>query len=143
MKNEHSITVLFDSPFWIALFERIEDDKYSVAKAVIGASEPTTVEIDNFLNSLDTDRLQYTAPVETSKATKERICFKKQQKLIKKTISDSNVKHVYSKSQALLKEQFEANKKERKTVLKLQKEAIEQHKFELRQIKKKEKHKGH
>jgi hypothetical protein len=143
VKSEHNITILFDPPFWVALFEKIENDKYSVAKAIIGASEPTEVEIANFLNNLDLDELQYTMPIATAKAHKEKISFKKRQKLTREATSESKVKHVYSKSQALLKEQFEANKIEQKTLSKLQKEEIEQRKFDLKQIKKKEKHKGH
>lgn len=74
---------------------------------------------------------------------KAQISFKKQQKLAKKAITKCKVKHTYSKAQTLLKEQLEANKKERKTLSKLQKEEIEQRKFDLKQQKRKEKHRGH
>lgn len=143
MKTEHYITILFDPPFWIALFERTENNEYSVARAIISTSEPEGVEIADFLNNLDFDRLQYTKPIATEKATKEKISFKKQQKLTKKATTDSKVKYISTKAQTLLREQQEANKKERKILSKLEKEEIKQQKFDLKQKKKKEKHRGH
>jgi len=32
-----SLTVLFENPFWIGLYERIEGDKYEVCKITFGA----------------------------------------------------------------------------------------------------------
>ncbi len=112
MKSEHHITILFDAPFWIALFESIEDTKYSVAKAIISTSEPKSFEIADFLNKLHYDKLKYTTPIDKDKARKDKISFKKQQKINKNISSSSKVKHTLSKAQTLLKEQFEVNKKE-------------------------------
>jgi len=55
--SESTTTILFDEPFWIALFERIENGKYSVAKVIIGTSEPEGVEIAFFLKILITINL--------------------------------------------------------------------------------------
>jgi hypothetical protein len=143
MKSEHLITILFDAPFWVALFERTEKGEYSVARVVISTSEPASVEIADFLDNLDFDKLQYTKPIATEKIRKEKISSKKQQKLTKKASTDGAVKYVYSKAQMLLKEQFEANKKKKKIVTKQQKEEIEQRKFDIRQQNKKEKDMGH
>jgi hypothetical protein len=143
MKSEHLITILFDAPFWVALFERTEKGEYAVARVVISTSEPESVEIVDFLDNLDFEKLQYTKPIATEKVRKEKISFKKQQKLAKKATTAGTVNYVYSKAQMLLKEQFEVNKKTKKIVTKQQKEEIDQRKFDIRQQKNKEKHKGH
>lgn len=48
--NEHRVSIVYDAPFWIALFESFWEGAYSVAREVIGTSEPTTSEIILFLN---------------------------------------------------------------------------------------------
>ena len=141
MKSEHHITILFDRPFWIALFERIENDQYGVARSIISTSEPEGAEITDFLNNLNFRGLQYTGSVVNDQGKKKN--FKKQQKQTQKNTTNSRVKHVYSKAQILLKEQLETVKKERKVLSKLDKITAEQHKFDIRQQKKKDRHKGH
>ena len=46
--SHSSVTVLFDDPFWIALFEREYDEKYEVCKIIFGA-EPKDYEVYSFL----------------------------------------------------------------------------------------------
>lgn len=43
-----SLTILFENPFWIGLYERIDGDKYEVCKITFGA-EPKDYEIYDFL----------------------------------------------------------------------------------------------
>ena len=43
------LTVLFEDPFWIGIFERIDGGKLSVAKVTFGA-EPKDYEILDFVN---------------------------------------------------------------------------------------------
>ena len=43
-----ALTVYFDSPFWVGVFERIEDGKLSVCKVTFGA-EPTDCEVWEFV----------------------------------------------------------------------------------------------
>ncbi|NQX40864.1 Protein of unknown function [Pedobacter steynii] len=143
MKSEHHLTILFEQPFWIALFERIENDQYCVARSIISTSEPEGAEITDFLNNFDFDQLQYTGLVSNNQATKEKKSFKKRQKQTQKNMTNSRIKHVYSKAQILLKEQLENVKKERKAVSKQDKITAEQRKFDIRQQKKKDRHKGH
>ena len=42
------LTVYFDTPFWVGVFERIEDEKLSVCKITFGA-EPKDYEILEFV----------------------------------------------------------------------------------------------
>ena len=88
-KVSGKLTVFFEDPFWIGIFERIEDGRLSVAKVTFGA-EPKDYEV-----------------------------------------------------QQALKLQQEQNKHERKERSREKKEADELRMFELKQQKKREKHKGH
>ena len=43
-KTNGKLTVYFEEPFWVGVFERIEDGKLSVAKVIFGA-EPKDYEV--------------------------------------------------------------------------------------------------
>lgn len=140
--DEHIITVMFDPPFWIVLFESIEKGKYSVAREVIGTSEPTNTELILFFDRLDFNRIRYTVPTEEEKIHKSKISFKKMQKKVKRATEPTNYKHTYSKAHEELKKQQEQNKQERKSASKEEKEEEKERKFELKQQKKKKKLRG-
>ena len=48
-KVEGKLTVFFEEPFWVGVFERIEDGKLSVAKVTFGA-EPKDSEVYDFIS---------------------------------------------------------------------------------------------
>lgn len=140
--DEHIVTVIFDPPFWIVLFEKIEKGKYSVAREVIGTSEPTNAELMSFFDRLDFSKIRYTVPVEEEKARKNETSFKKMQKKVKKATKQTNYKHTYSKAHEELKKQQKYNKQERKSVSKEEKKEEQERKFEIKQQKKKQKLRG-
>ena len=37
--GKSSLTILFENPFWIGLYERIDGDKYEVCKITFGADD--------------------------------------------------------------------------------------------------------
>ena len=47
-KASVKLTVYFEEPFWIGVFERIEDGKLSVAKVTFGA-EPKDYEVQEYI----------------------------------------------------------------------------------------------
>ena len=47
-KASSRLTVFFEDPFWVGVFEHIEATKLSVAKVTFGA-EPKEYEIENFI----------------------------------------------------------------------------------------------
>ena len=47
-KVNGKLTVYFEEPFWVGVFERIEDGKLSVAKATFGA-EPKDYEVQEYI----------------------------------------------------------------------------------------------
>ena len=131
------LSVFFEDPFWVGVFERIEDGKLSVAKVTFGA-EPKDNEVYLFVLKHYYD-LQFSPAVKA--AVKEKhINPKRMQREIKKQIADTGIG---TKSQQALKLQQEQFKTERKKKTREQKQADEERLFELKQQKKREKHKGH
>ena len=47
-KVNGKLTVYFEEPFWVGIFERIEDGKLSVAKVTFGA-EPNDYEVQEYI----------------------------------------------------------------------------------------------
>ena len=47
-KVSGKLTVYFEEPFWVGIFERIEDGKLSVAKVTFGA-EPKDYEVQEYV----------------------------------------------------------------------------------------------
>lgn len=46
-----NLTVYFEDPFWVGVFERIDEGKYSVCKVTFGA-EPTDNEVWAFVENI-------------------------------------------------------------------------------------------
>ena len=131
------LTVFFEDPFWVGIFERIENRKLSVAKVTFGA-EPKDYEVLEFINR-NYYHLQFSPAVETIvKDTKKNP--KRTQRDAKRQTLETGIG---TKSQQALKLQQEKNKQERKVRSREQREAENQRLFELKQMKKKEKHRGH
>lgn len=133
----HSLTILFEDPFWIGLLESIERDQMQVCKITFGA-EPTEQEVLEFLDR-NWNKLIYSKPVVTEVKAKPKNPKRLQRDARKQTLNTG----IGTKSQQALKQQQEENKLERKTVSKEMREAEKERKFELKQAKRKEKHKGH
>ena len=131
------LTVFFEDPFWVGVFERVENRKLSVAKVTFGA-EPKDYEVLEFINR-NYYHLQFSPGVETVvKDTKKNP--KRAQRDAKKQTLETGIG---TKSQQALKLQQEQNKQERKVRSREQRDAESQRLFELKQMKKREKHKGH
>ena len=136
------ITVLFEEPFWVALIEREIDERYSVARAIIGTSEPSGATLVDFFDRLNCENLRFSEPVKAEYRVTKEVSFKKQ--LHKnREFQDTASRHTYTKAHAMLKQQQSELKTERKKVSRLEKEESVQLKFDIRQQKKKEKHRGH
>ena len=131
------LTIYFEDPFWVGVFERIENRKLSVAKVTFGV-EPKDYDVLEFINR-NYYHLQFSPAVETVvKDTKKNP--KRAQRDAKKQTLETGIG---TKSQQALKLQQEQNKQERKVRSREQREAESQRLFELKQMKKKEKHRGH
>lgn len=137
MIAKSSLTILFENPFWIGLYERIDDDKYEVCKITFGA-EPKDYEVYDFL--LDNwHKLKFSPPVKTDGLIEHKISPKRMQRKINKQLENRGIG---AKAQQALKLQHERSKVERKAKRCEQKDVEKKYLFALRQEKKKAKHRG-
>ena len=136
-KASGKLTVYFEEPFWVGVFERIEDGKLSVAKVTFGA-EPKDYEVQKYIQKYYFS-LKFSPAVDTVVKDIKRNP-KRMQREAKKQMQETGIG---TKSQQALKLQQEQNKQERKVRSREKKEADELRMFELKQQKKREKHRGH
>ena len=134
-KVNGKLTVFFEEPFWVGIFERIEDGKLSVAKVTFGA-EPKDYEVQEYIQKCYFS-LKFSPVVETVVKDIKRNP-KRMQREAKKQMLEIGIG---TKSQQALKLQQEQNKQEqnkqeRKEKRRKKKEAEEQRMFELKQRKK-------
>lgn len=132
----NKLTVYFEEPFWIGVFEKTEDGKLSAAKVTFGA-EPKDDEIYEFILK-HYYSLQFSPAVKTV-VKESKANLKRKQRDAKKQLQDTGIG---TKSQQALKLQQEQRKQERKVKSREQKLAKTKRMFELKQQKKKEKHRG-
>ena len=133
---EAKLTVYFDDPFWVGVFECIEDGKLSVCRITFGA-EPKDYDVWEFVLK-HYYKLEFSPAVETgSRRTADNP--KRRQRNARKQLERTGVG---TKSQQALQMQLEQNKQERKEKSREQKLAEEERLFALKQQKKKEKHRG-
>ena len=131
-----TLTVFFEEPFWVGVFEQISEGKLSACKVTFGA-EPKDCEVYDLILK-NYCRLRFSpavaAVVKEAKQNPKRV-----QRKVHRRMEETGVG---TKSWQALKLQQEQMKTERRLAGREQKEANEQRKFELKQQKKKEKHRG-
>ena len=131
------LTVFFEDPFWVGVFERVSDGQMSVCKVTFGA-EPKDSEVLEFILG-QYYKLKFSPAVDVE-VRKSADNPKRRQRDAHKQVQNSGLG---TKSQQALQMQREEMKTERKLISKEQKEAEKQRQFDLKQQKRKEKHKGH
>ena len=137
-KISATLTVLFEDPFWVGVFERRYDDKIEVAKVTF-EKEPKDYEVYDFVLR-QYHYLKFSPAIEDDVLSDKKINPKRLQKLAKKQASEVGIG---TKAQQALKLQLEERTLERKKSSREQREAEKQKQFELRQKKRHEKHRGH
>ena len=124
-KVSGKLTVYFEDPFWVGVFERIDEGMLSVAKVTFG-TEPKDYEVQEFISKYSYG-LHFSPAVETVvKEAKKNP--KRLQRDAKKQMQEVGIG---TKSQQALKLQQEQNKQERKARNREKREAEEQRLFEL------------
>ena len=132
-----TLTVYFDDPFWVGVFERIDERELSVCKVTFGA-EPKDYDVWEFINR-HYYHLQFSPAIKTDvKEVKKNP--KRAQRDAKKQTAENGIG---TKAQQALKLQQEQNKLVRKERSKKEWEAESNRLFEMKQLKKREKHNGH
>ena len=132
-----SLTVCFEPPFWVGVFERIERGARSASRVTFGA-EPKDCEVWDFVLKHDC-QLKFSPSVAVA-IRPEAVNPKRERRMLRKQTAPGRIG---TKSQQALKLQQEQNKQERKVRSREKKEADELRMFELKQQKKREKHRGH
>ncbi|AJD30458.1 MULTISPECIES: YjdF family protein [Clostridium] len=132
------LTVLFDEPFWIGIFEKQAQHKIQICRVVFG-QEPKDYEVYDFILK-NYYNLKFSDPISIDKKHKTKINPKRMQRKIKKTVQK---KGIGTKAQQALKLDHENKKTERKIKLKENRENKKELKFQKRQEKKSQKKKGH
>lgn len=132
-----NLTVFFEDPFWIGVFEITSAGEMAVCKVTFGA-EPKDYEIYDFVlqhfNSL------HFSPAVAVSHSENPTNPKRLQREIRKSLQKTGIG---TKSQQALKLQHEANKNAQQKRKHMENEAKNLMLFDLRQQKKKEKKKGH
>ena len=137
MTAKSTLTILFEPPFWVGLYERIDDGRYEVCKITFG-TEPKDYEVYDFLLS-SWRGLSFSPPVAAEIASERKINPKRMRRQINRQLDDRGIG---TKAQQALKLQHEQHKTERKTIGRAQKEMEKERQFALRQEKKRAKHRG-
>ena len=130
------LTVFFEEPFWVGVFERISEGGLSACKVTFGA-EPKDYEIYDFVLK-KYGRLRFSPAV----ATDVREAGRNPKRVQRETRKQVESTGIGTKSQQALKLQQEQWKTERKNANRERREAEKERKFELKQQKRKEKHRG-
>ena len=132
-----SLTVFFEDPFWVGVFERIDDGKLSVCKVTFGA-EPKDYDVWEFILQ-NYDRMVFSPAVETE--TKQTADNPKRR--LRNVRKQTECRGIGTKSPQALQLQREELKTEHRQISREQRDAEAQHRFEMKQLKKKEKRRGH
>ena len=131
-----TLTVYFEEPFWVGVFERVSDGALSVRKVTFGA-EPKDYEVWDFiLKRYDSLKFSPAVSVERKRTPDNP---KRRQRDAKRQLQASGVG---TKSQQALQAQREALKAERKRISKEEQEAERKRQYDLKRQKRREKHKG-
>jgi hypothetical protein len=131
------LSVFFEDPFWIGIYERMEENRIEACKITFGP-EPKDYEVYSFLNE-NWKNFKFSPPVPGEDLKERRSNPKRMQREIARQLQSPGVG---TKAQQALKALQEENKTERKKQSKLRREEEKERQFEIRQQKKKEKHKG-
>ena len=132
-----SLSVFFEEPFWVGVFERIEDGKLSVCKVTFGA-EPKDYDILVFVLYHYYELVfSPSVEIETRQAADNP---KRRLRNARKHLENTGVG---TKAQQALQRQREEMKTERRQISREERDAEAQRRFEMKQVKKKEKKRGH
>ena len=133
-----TLSVLFEDPFWVGIFEETEGRKLRAARVVFGA-EPTDAAVYEYILT-SYQKIRFSDPVHAAPTVIRFSNPKRMQREIARTTKPASVG---TKSQQAIKTLQETTKIERKAFSKERTLLEEERCFVLRQAKKKARHRGH
>ncbi len=131
------LTVYFEDPFWVGVFERNSSDGYSVARIIFG-EEPSAYTVYDIVNK-NFAHLKFSPATNIKNKLQKNINAKRKQREAAKSIK----RPLSTKAQEELKKQREQYKNNKQENNKEKKEKTIERKYFLKQQKKKEKKRGH
>ena len=131
------LTVFFEEPFWVGLYEREEGGAYTVCKLVFGA-EPRDCEVGQLLQGWRSFR--FSPPVAAQLPAEREVSPKRRQREIHRELERAGAG---TKAQQALALARGLGKEARCKKSRAERETEEKRRFALRQAKRKEKRKGH
>lgn len=132
------LTVYFENPFWVGIYERREENRLTVCRIVFGA-EPKDYDVHAFLLQ-NWHRLRFSPPVSAAIMPDKRINPKRMQRDIQKQLEHRDIG---THAQQALKLQRQEGKAAHQRQSRQQREQEKHERFTAKQEKKKQKHKGH
>ena len=132
------LTVYFEPPFWVGLYQREEADGCRVCRVVFGG-EPRDQEVLDYFQSRWRE-LVFSPPAASGPDPDRPAGPKRARREARKAVRPAGAG---TKAQQALQLQREQRKIERKTVSKERREEQRERKLALRREKRREKHKGH
>ena len=136
--SKTTLTVYFDPPFWVGLFQRVDETGRRVCKVTFGG-EPRDQEVLDFLMRHWRD-LRFSPPVA---GEKEAARLPNPKRMRREARRAPQAVGAGTKAQQALQLQREQMKAERNTVSKARREDQRERKLTLRQEKRRQKHRGH
>lgn len=133
-----TLTVCFDPPFWVALYQREEGGGCRVCKVVFGGEPRDQEVLDYFLAHFRA--LEFSSPVAAKPSPDRAVNPKRARREARKAIRPTGAG---TKAQQALQLQREQRKTQRELVSKERREAEQARKRAIRLEKRREKHKGH
>ncbi len=137
-----TLTMLHDGQFWVGICEQTEAGSYGACRIVFGATEPTDTEVLAFV-CRHWSALSFDLAVADEAARASSLLAhtnpKRRQREAKKLVERCGVG---TKAQQAMSAGYEARKIERKADAREARQAEAERRFELKQAKRKEKHKG-
>ncbi len=132
------LTVCFDPPFWVCLYERGDTQSWEVCRIVFGA-EPTDGQIYAWLLE-NWRKLRFSPPLGGVRSPETGTNPKRRQREIRRTLE---ARGPGTKAQQALKLQQAEGKAARRQRTKAERQAEQDRKYALRQAKRVRKHNGH
>jgi hypothetical protein len=134
---EGKLTVYFEDPFWVGVFEREDETGYRVCRVVFGP-EPTDAELLAYVRE-EYPNLDFGEPLRSHVEIVKKKNFKRVQREVRREMEEG----VGTKAQRAMQAALELSKQEREVVSREKREEEKELKFKLRQERRKEKHRGH
>lgn len=136
-KTVSSLTVYFENPFWVGVYQRTCGGRTEAARVVFGP-EPKDYEVYAYFLK-NWDRLRFSPPVKGDAPVQKAANPKRMQREVHKQLSEAGAGTKAQQALKLMQEQSAAGRKSARRELRQQRR---EEQFALRQQKKKQKHRG-